>query len=83
MFLVFRLLRTGQDAGKNNQGTTIQTADNIVFIKLHYAMSNLFVGKQRHILPFAGQELCMPQVSIVPLKMYSYYVQSDHDAVVS
>lgn len=62
--------------------TTIQTADNIGFIKLHYTMSNLFVGKQRHILPFAGQELCTPQVSIVPLKMYSYYVQSDHDAVV-
>lgn len=81
MFIVF-CLRTCQDAGENNQGTTIQTADIIGFIKLHYAMSNLFVGKQRHILPFAGQELCMPQVSIVPLKMYSYYVQSDHDAVV-
>lgn len=77
MFLVFCLLRTGQDAGKNNHPNS-----NIGFIKLHYTMSNLFVGKQRHILPFAGQELCTPQVSIVPLKMYSYYVQSDHDAVV-
>lgn len=81
MFLAF-CLRTRQDAGENSQGTTIRTADNIGFIKLHYAMSNLFVGKQRHILPLAGHGLCMPHVSIVPLKIYSYYDQSYHDTVV-